>query len=251
MKLSALKILLVVFLHCLFTENIAQLPAQYQNQARLTKEIWGGLNLHSMGFGLTLNYAKFKTYKKKKFYTLDFVGMHHEKEYKIFGSVDENAKKYVYGKLNSFYAMRLGVGKRKMIFEKLRDNGIQIALNWSTGPSIGITKPIYLEVLKIDGYGKVIGISVEKYDPESHNLHNIYGRGPWARGLSEARFHPGGFLKMGIEFEYGSEREIIKAIEIGTTIDVFPSKIPIMSSANNKFLFPTVYLNIMMGLKSY
>ena len=231
--------------------SIAQIPAEQQNYARFTKEVWGGVNLHTQGIGISLNYAKFKTYKKKLFYTLDVVGMQHEKEYKIFGSIDENAKRYVYGKLNSFYVIRPGIGKRKMFFEKLRDNGMQISINWSIGPSIGITKPVYLEVLKIDQFGQVIGNSIEKYDPESHNLYNIYGRGPWSRGLSEAKFHPGGFAKLGLEFEYSNERGLIKALEIGTILDVYPWRIPIMTNLDNPFIFPTLFINLMFGAKFY
>ena len=68
------------------------MPAKQQNYARFTKEVWGGLNIHTYGFGLNISDAKFKTYKKKILYTFDIVGMQHEKEYKIFGSIDENAK---------------------------------------------------------------------------------------------------------------------------------------------------------------
>ena len=246
-----LKYTLLLTFFILLKNHVAQMPATEELQARFTQELWGGVNVHSQGFGISLNYAKFITYKKKRFYTIDIVGMHHEKEYKIFGSIDENAKKFVYGKLNSFYTLRPGIGSRKMIFEKLRDKGLQIALNFSYGPAIGLTKPIYLEVLKINGYGQVIGVSTEKYDPESHNLYNIYGRGPWSKGLSEARLYPGLFCKLGLEFEYSDERDIIKAIEIGATIDAYPWAIPIMTEINNHFIYPTVFINIMLGLKNY
>lgn len=230
---------------------LSQMPAKQQNYARFTKEVWGGLNVHTYGVGLNVSYAKFKTYKKKILYSLDIVGMQHEKEYKIFGSIDENAKRYVFGKLNSFYIIRPGIGKRKMLFEKLRENGLQIAFNWSVGPSLGFTKPVYLEVLKIDQFGQVLGNSIERYDPESHNLYNIYGRGPWSRGLTELKFHPGGFAKIGLEFEYSNERDLIRAIEIGSVLDVYATRIPIMTNIDNPFIFPTIYLNFIFGAKFY
>ena len=104
-------------------DGFTQLPAVQVNEARFTKEYWGGLVMHSQGFGINFNYSKFKTYKKKRYYTFDFVGMRHEKEYKIFGSIDESAKRYVYGKLNSFMILRVGTGGRKLFLEKLRENG--------------------------------------------------------------------------------------------------------------------------------
>jgi hypothetical protein len=232
-------------------DGVTQLPAVQVNEARFTKEFWGGLVMHSQGFGINFNYSKFKTYKKKRYYTVDFVGMRHEKEYKIFGSIDESAKRYVYGKLNSFMVLRVGTGGRKLFLEKLRENGLQIALNWSLGPSIGLTKPVYLEVLKIDSYGQIIGYSIERYDPEEHNIYNIYGRGPWSRGFSEARFHLGGFMKLGCEFEFSDDRGIIKALEIGAVADLYPHRIPIMTQIENPFVFPTVYISILIGAKYY
>ena len=138
-----------------------------------------------------------------------------------------------------------------MLFEKLRENGLQIAVNWSVGPSLGFTKPVYLEVLKIDQFGQVLGNSIERYDPESHNLYNIYGRGPWSRGLTELKFHPGGFAKIGFEFEYSNERDLIRAIEIGSVLDVYATRIPIMTNIDNPFIFPTIYLNFIFGAKFY
>ena len=66
---------------------------------------------------------------------------------------------------------------RKIAFEKLRQNGVQIAINYSYGTSIGLIKPIFLEVFKYDYSGRIAGISLERYDPEQHGFFNIYGEG--------------------------------------------------------------------------
>lgn len=243
--------ILLFFLQFFFLELSAQLPAEQINQARFTKEVWGGFIMHSQGFGLNFNYSKFKTFKKKKYFTIDLLTMNHEKEYKIFGSIDENAKRYVFGKLNAFMVLRPGIGGRKILVEKLRDNGLQITFNYSYGPSIGLTKPVYLEVLNIDSFGQVIGYSIEKYDPEEHNIYNIYGRGPWSRGFLEGKFHLGGFLKLACEFEFSDDRGIIKALELGGVVDAYPRRIPIMTEIENPFIFPTVYLSLLIGAKYY
>ena len=94
---------------------------------RISKEAWLGGVLHTNGLGINYTNAKFKTYKKKSLLNIDLININHNKEYKIFGSFDENAKKFVYGKLNSLYSLRIGVGSRKIVFEKLRQNGVQIA----------------------------------------------------------------------------------------------------------------------------
>lgn len=228
-----------------------QIPQEQVMMARITKEVWGGVSLHSQGVGLNITSAKFKTFKTKRLFNIDLLGIKHEKEYKIFGSLDENAKRYVFGKLNSLYALRVGYGHRKVIYEKFRHKGIQIARNWSFGPSIGLTKPVYLEVFKIDQSGNVVGVATEKYNPEKHNIYNIYGRGPWSSGLIESRLYAGLYFKVGLEFEYGTEREVINALELGFAIDAYSQKITIMTDIDSKRLYPSVYMNFSIGTKFY
>ena len=167
-------------------------------RVRIVKETWIGAVLQSNGLGLNYSTSKFSTYKKKKLFNIDLINISHDKEYKIFGSFDESAKKFIYGKLNSLFALRVGWGQRKIIFEKLRDNGLQLSVNYSLGPSIGFLKPVYLEVFKYNNTGQVIGISLERYDPELHNFYNIYGRGPWSAGIMSTKLNLGGFLKFGL-----------------------------------------------------
>jgi hypothetical protein len=230
---------------------LAQLPQEEKMMVRITKEVWIGGMLHTNGMGMNFNTAKFKTYKKKQLFNLELLNLKHEKEYKIFGSFDENAKKYVYGKLNSLYTLRIGMGRRKILFEKLRENGLQLALNWTAGPSFGLIKPIYLEVFKYDLSGKVAGVSLERYDPEEHNIYNIYGRGPWAAGLIYTKINPGLYFKAGLEFDYSNSREIINSIELGFAVDSYLNTITTMVDNKARRVFPILYLNLSVGNKFY
>lgn len=230
---------------------MAQLPQEEKMMVRISKEVWIGGMLHTNGLGLSYNSAKFKTYKKKQLFNLELLNLKHEKEYKIFGSFDENAKKYVYGKLNSLYALRMGMGRRKILFEKLRENGLQLALNWSTGPSIGLVKPEFLEVFKYDLSGKVAGVSLERYNPEEHNIYNIYGRGPWAAGLIHTKINPGIYFKAGLEFDYSNSREIINSIELGFAVDSYLNTVTTMVDNKARRVFPILFLNFSVGNKFY
>ena len=51
----------------LFVANsyYSQLPQEEQLNVRVSKEVWMGAVFHSNGFGVNLDIAKFKTYKKK------------------------------------------------------------------------------------------------------------------------------------------------------------------------------------------
>ena len=131
-------VLILLIIKCGFVS--AQLPQEEKKLVRIAKEVWVGATLHSNGIGFNFNQSKFKTYKTKSLLNVELLTMKHGKEYKIFGYPDENAKKYVFGKLNSLFIVRAGLGRRKIIKEKLRERGLQFSINWSTGPCLGFVK---------------------------------------------------------------------------------------------------------------
>jgi len=231
----------------LVTTVSAQLPAEQNNKAGFRKSAYGGIILHTQGLGLNLYFSKFKTVDKKTLFSFDIVSMKHSKEVKSIGLIDENAKRFVYGKLNSLYILRFGYGRKKILYEKLREQAVEISCVWMTGPSVGMAKPVYLEVFNT--VGEVV--QIERYDPEKHDLSNIFGRGPASRGVSEIKFYPGVFLKLAVTFEYAEYRSSIKAIEIGGVLDAYPQKIPIMTNTKNNFLYPALYINLLIGKKYF
>ena len=246
----AILILLLIFQ--LFSGSIfSQVPVNEKLMVRITKEIWLGATVHSSGFALNYGMSKFKTSKKKSLINVDLVSINHDKEYKIFGSFDENAKKFIFGKFNSLYTVRFGFGNRKILYEKLRKNGLQISMNYTVGPSLGLVKPVFLEVFKYDFSGRIAGIATERYDPELHNFYNIYGRASWTAGLMETKINPGMFFKFGLDFDYSSNRDIINSLEVGACLDVFSKPVILMVENNNYRFYPSVYINCSIGNKFY
>ncbi len=241
---------LSAFVICSFN-LFSQIPQEEEKLVRISKEVWVGVTAHTDGLGFNFNVAKFKTYKFKTLLNIEYFSIKDNKEYKIYGAPDENAKKYVYGKLNSFGILRAGIGRRKVLLEKLRERGIQLALNWSLGTSTGFVKPVYLEVLKFDILDNLVGISSEKYDPNIHRFSDIYGKARWSSGLFETKLTPGAYFKFGIEFDYSLTREVINAIELGFVLDGFYKPIKIMAENNAKYAFPNLYLNFSLGNKFY
>ena len=245
-------IITLLLIFQLFSASMfSQVPVNEKLMVRITKEIWLGATVHSSGFALNYGMSKFKTFKKKSLINVDLVSINHDKEYKIFGSFDENAKKFIFGKFNSLYTVRFGFGNRKILYEKLRENGLQISMNYTVGPSLGLVKPVFLEVFKYDFSGRIAGIATERYDPELHNFYNIYGRAPWTAGLMETKFNPGMFFKFGLDFDYSSNRDIINSLEVGACLDVFTKPVILMVENNNYRFYPSVYINCSIGNKFY
>ncbi|CAG5084502.1 hypothetical protein [Parvicella tangerina] len=245
-------LLLIVICILLFSSSgVAQLPAKEKNQVGYKNEVYGGFDLHTAGLGGTLTYAKFITYKQRRLFTLDVVNMKHPKEVKIRSYVDQNSKDFVFGKLNGVLITRLGYGKKFLKYEKLREKGVNISWHVTGGLSLAFLKPVYLDVVNILPDGTLSSPKQEAYNPEKHHLSNIYGKSRGILGLAETKVKPGGFVKFGIEFEYNDNREYVKAIETGFALDVYPQRLPIMAFTENKFLYPTLYINVLIGQRFF
>lgn len=244
-------IYIITFFILTFTHfnGYSQLPAYQNNKASLRKAYYGGLQLHTSGWGATFTYSKFKTFKTKNTFSIEFVSMKHGKEFKRTSTNDERAKGYYYGKQNSLSLLRINKGNKKIIYEKLRKQGLEVSLNTKYGVSLGILKPVYLEVLKVNG-NQDVKVVTEKYNPELHHINNIYGRSSNLTGFSELTIVPGANIKGSFIFEFSNERDKVKSLELGLGLDAFYKRLPLMSEVKNNFLYPSVFLNLQFGKKT-
>lgn len=230
--------------------SYAQLPASQVNSAGYRKELFGGIMLHSQGWGITTSFTKFNTFKKRRLFTVDLISIKDPKEVKISAINDRNAKSFVYGKLNYVYTLRMGVGTKKTLYEPLRKNGIKISTVATFGPTITFVKPVYLEVFKIIDSQTIIKV-VEKYNPDVHSLNDIYGRASFGYGFSDMKIVPGASIRAGLNFEKSIGDDAYRMIEVGAAIDGYPKQIQIMNKGKEKYVFATVYLNILLSRKYY
>lgn len=223
-----------------------------------SKQHYGGINLNSRGYGAFFTYGKYKDASHINQITFDFNFIKHEKERKFYFP-DQNAKGYFYGKQNSFMTLRVGWGKKRIITEKLRKNGVQVGYNWILGGDIGMLKPVYLEILHMyEGSNGSYYLEVEKFDPDKHFTDNIYGRASSLRGLGEMKIVPGLFFRSAFNFEFSNYKDALKGIELGASVDVFPYRVPIMApqileeredGATNHQFFLSLYLHLFIGKK--
>lgn len=224
-------------------EYVEEKPVLMKNEAT------GGLNFHTGSWGLQFRRSYNQTGYKKLMFEVDLVGMKHPKEVKSINQAFDNARSYVYGKLNAFNILRAGAGQQFTIFSKAERNGVEIRFLYSGGLSLGILKPVYLNILKPTGNIGEFDVVTEKYDPNEHYIDNIYGRAPFTEGLDQLFFRPGAYVKAGFNFEYAPIFEDVKALEIGAIFDIYPKDIPIMAFTENKPYFLSFYVTIMYGRK--
>ncbi len=230
------------------------------------KERTFSFQLHTSGWGLSGEFVKIHNIKKRSFYQIEVLTMRHPKEFRqqsIFASGRSTARGYVFGKQNSFYNINFMFGRGRMLAEKGRKNGVAISMRYGAGPSLGITKPYYLELIYqiVGGYADT---KHEGYNTENAHLfldeRYIFGASGIAFGWNELSFHPGIQGKFAVNFDWASYNEFVKALEVGVMMSAHFSgvessndgttnlrAVPIMISEDNKFIFANLFAKVSFG----
>jgi hypothetical protein len=211
----------------------------YRNEAA------GGLVLHSNGFGITFKRGWHLTGNKKQMLDIDFVSLRDPKQYKLANPNFPDAKPYFFGKLNFAYILRGGYGRQNIIFGKGERSGVEVRYNYFGGLSLGLTKPVYLDILVKNPYEpSSMIIDTRRYDPNDPDQQdqdqNIYGPGPYFMGIDMMSIYPG---------IYGKFSNKITALEAGVVVDAYAKKIPIMANEQNHNLFFNFYISLIWGGK--
>ncbi len=210
------------------------------------KQIYGGGQLNTSGWGILGYSGVYDGYYNVKLRGAEFVKLKHPREFKLPNNGNDNSRRFAYGKLNSFQTMRLMLGKKSIISDKLRHGAVAIGYTFLIGPSIGVLKPVFVEVSRTAG-GTA---SVERYDPEIHDFSIISGRANFLHGLDKMKLAIGGVVKASILFEYSGENAGIQQLEVGASLDVFSREVPIMiEQANNQQFYPALFVSYAIGKK--
>lgn len=254
-----MRYLLPVFLLFFTCTLRAQVPGQptvstnantYDDIGKLWRyEASGGVMVHSNGFGAVYQRGRYLTGYSKRFFEVQVLNYRHSKEVKTENAGFDNKKGYFYGKLNSFFIIRPGIGYQKVIYTKPDQRGVEIRYVAFGGLSLGLAKPIYLLVAQERPSQVGYDVLTVRYDPDKHFTDNIIGRGPFTRGISEISIHPGLYGKLGLNFEYGMLDDKTRALETGICIDAYPQKLPLMANDRNQRVLLSIYLTISYGRK--
>ncbi len=242
---------LLIFLLCSTAPAVAQQTIYEESRVPFKRELYGGVLLHGDGWGVQFYHAKYRTARDRRLLGVELVGMKHPKEIKSFNPYYEDSRGYFYGKTNSLMILRPTYGRKLQLTDKIRRSGVEVNFIWGVGPSLGLLKPIYLQIGKPDRipYENIV---VERYDPAVHDVQNIYGRATWFNGLDQMKIYPGAFGRVAFSFEYSTETTGLKGIEVGATMDAYPSVVPIMAELEgvvNKRFFFQFYAALQFGKK--
>ena len=167
------------------------------------------------------------------------------------------SRAFIFGKQNQFYVIRAGLGNRKYVSEKAKQRGVAVGYTYEIGPTLGLLKPYYLELVRTNENSPQPLVREERYTPENADLfldiNRIFGAAPWSRGLDELQLRPGVHAKLATHFGFGAFDEFAKAIEAGVMVDFFLKEVPIMIESpnnpgvENSPLFLNLYLTLQFG----
>lgn len=211
------------------------------------KSLHGGIHIHPKGWGAEFYYGDIRSVDRTIFFGGQILGMKHPKEEKQITQW-EDANAYAYGKLNSFYIIRPTIGVKRRLTEKYRKSGVEVSLVTAVGPSLGLTKPVYLEINRSTDPPPIIP-STERYDPNEHGVNNILGRSSSLLGFDEIKLWPGAHVRAGLYFELSPYQKLLKGVETGMVVDAYLKPIPIMAIEKNNQVFHSFYINLFIGRK--
>lgn len=225
----------------------AQGEIDEQQRAFYRHERTFDLLLNTDGLGLSYREGLNTIYRNKKLYEIDLGTINHPKEVKLQNPWYLNGSTFVFGKLNSTFFIRGGMGWQRELYTKEDLGGVAIRFFFTAGPSLAVMKPIYYKVLYPVSQN-TFTIKEEKFEESIHHPSDIYSKSSFFKGVNEISVIPGAYAKGGFNFEFSQQDRAIHSIELGTTLTGFLKEVPIMAKETNKALFFSLFVSYRMGL---
>ncbi len=209
-----------------------------------------GIKLTNDGYGFFYEHGRAQSIKKALLFQLDFSERRDPKEKKQANPFAP-ASPFVFGKINYFYPLKLGVQQQILFGNKSNKNGVAVTGNFGGGLSLGLLRPYYLEINDSTGTTR----RSIKYDspdsaifanPEALTALQISATG-FTKGWNEIKVKPGAYAKAALRFDYGSYNEVVSALEVGVTGEYYFSKIPQLVFTKQKNFFVNVYIALVFG----
>lgn len=233
----------------------------------ISKEFSVGFRLNTDGWGVFVDKGWVKSEEKYSdlFYDIrllqiEFAEKKHPKEQRRtneMGSPGTDAKSFVYGKVNNFYTLKVGYGKRKMIAGKPEPGNVAIHWVYLAGLSAGLKKPYYVEALVQEGGNGPLVQKNIKYTDSTKDafLGNQYsprggvvlGGVGFSEGLGETKIIPGIHAKTALHFDFATGRTRKLALETGVNAEMYMSSIDIMANQKAVPYFVNIYMGIQFG----
>lgn len=222
----------------------AQIKAEEEGVIAYRKHFAFGIKLISDGYGISFEKGYSKSVKKTTLFQLEISERKHQKEVKQTNNYLATASPFIYGKINYFYPVKLGVQKQFLLGNKSNKNGVSITANIGGGLALGLLRPYELQVEK---NGELVYVRYESDDSLLFKTGTIHGGPGLGKGWNHLKLNPGLYVKPGLRFDYGRYNDLLAAIEVGVAAEVYSKKVPQMFDNKQKQFFFSAWFTILFG----
>jgi hypothetical protein len=217
-----------------------------------TKSTAFGFKLVNDGYGAFLEIGRAKSVKKSLLFQFDISERKNIKEEKQTNP-QYAGPALIFGKINFFYPVKLGVQQQFLLGNKNNKNGVSITGNLGGGLTLAFLRPYYLNVY--DTSGTAIFRKAIRYESadsalftDNYELYYLQASGPtFGQGWSDLKITPGAYAKAALRFDYGRYNEAITAIEVGVTAEFYTKGVPQLVYTDPQQLFLNAYVSIVFG----
>lgn len=202
-----------------------------------------GIKLINDGYGFFYEIGRAKSVKKSMLYQIEISERKHQKEEKQTNPSSPTAP-LIYGKLNYFYPVKLGVQQQILLGNKSNKNGVSVTGNLGGGLIVGLLRAYEVEV---DKAGQRTFVRYDSPDSALFISGPYYGGPNFGTGWNHLKITPGLYVKPAVRFDYGKLNELVSAIEVGVTAEFYAKKIPQMLRNKEKQFFFSAYFALIFG----
>ncbi len=228
-------------------------PLKVRGPKPIKHEASAGFRLNSNGWSLFGEYGKLKAknirqidmFHNVRFMQLEVTEKYDPREQKIAG-VESNASgsgKYKYGKINNFFALKLGYGTKKLLVGKPEPGTVSIHWVNALGVALGMEKPYYVNTV---GDPDAIKFS-ESTANRFLNKGLLVGKAGLGKGLGEMKYIPGGHFKSAIHFDFSADKKSVLGADAGFNVEYYSSDIQLMANQKGTPYFLDVFVAIQFG----
>ncbi len=237
-------------------DKIARMAKQAEENALVyNKQSTFGFKLNTDGWGVLYEHGKYKTINITNLWWVDFGERKHPKEDRLTKTSGTSqgfliiGNPLVYGKINTFYQLKAGLGQQRLIGGKGNKNGVAVSAIYGGGLAAGFLKPYYVTVQENLGSGELKDVKYygDARDSLFFDPSYLIGGAGFGKGFNEMKITPGVHAHTGLRFDYGRYNEVLSALEIGINAEFYSKKMPIMALAPEKQFFFNAYVAIEFG----
>jgi hypothetical protein len=209
------------------------------------KHFVGGIKLTTDGYGGFLEKGMAQSVKRSILFQVDISERKHPKEVKQFNG-NNGAGPYIFGKINFFYPVKLGVQEQFLLGNKGNKNGVSVSCNIGGGISLGFLRP-YLLSYDSAGFQIYRGLTSDIKDSLRFLNDDPIGGPSLGTGFNKLKLTPGAYAKAALRFDYGKYNEMVNGLEVGVVAEFYSKKIPQMIYSKENNFFFTAYISMIFG----